>query len=102
MSTKKKYVRGLQSSGAVTEEAGAALTAALNSNPRHRCKEFAARPAQSRVVNLNCLRPHGALQEGDFPTLTRSPETPESLLEDIVVMVNASQKLLRLAQTFSL
>ncbi|PBJ72137.1 hypothetical protein BCY84_15713 [Trypanosoma cruzi cruzi] len=102
MSTKKKYVKGLQSSGAVTEEAGAALTAALNSNPRHRCKEFAARPAQSRVVNLNCLRPHGALQEGDFPALTRSPETPESLLGDIAVMVNASQKLLRRSPDFQL
>ncbi|EKF38535.1 hypothetical protein MOQ_001259 [Trypanosoma cruzi marinkellei] len=102
MSTKKKYLKGLQSGGAVTEEASAALTAALNSNLRYRDKEFAARPAQSRMVNLNCLRPHGVLQEGDFRSLTKSPETPESLLEDIALMVNASQILLRRSPDFQL
>ncbi|RNF11604.1 acyltransferase [Trypanosoma rangeli] len=107
MSTRKKS-REQHLSVSATEENGAVqaihadtLLPAVRNLSLH-CKEIAFRPAHSRLVNLNCLRPHGALQESELRGQKNSSKVPETLLNDIVAMVNDSQRLLRRSPDFHL
>ncbi|RNF26844.1 acyltransferase [Trypanosoma conorhini] len=108
MSGRKKSSRGSHPTVSPTDEDGAAISLPADMllpvvrKLSLRCKEVAFRPAHSRLVNLNCTRPHGALQEGELRARASSPEVPETLLTDIVTMVNDSQRLLRRAPDFSL
>ncbi|KEG14478.1 hypothetical protein DQ04_00441030 [Trypanosoma grayi] len=110
MSSKKRSGKSVPTSAASVEDDGGnfiipaeALPAVLRTGKSNgRNHVAAARPGLSRVVNHNCLRPHGALNPGDLEAHLHSDGPPESLMQDIVAAVNGSQKLLRRTPDFTI
>ncbi|ORC89776.1 uncharacterized protein TM35_000113100 [Trypanosoma theileri] len=109
MASRKRSTKIINTSGSTTEEdaVGAATAAMLATVIRMatvRSTAYAvnARPAQSRMVNLNSLRPHGALKEGELDSNRHYDEPPESLLDDVISMVHESQKVLHQSEDFNL
>ncbi|KAH9586127.1 Choline/carnitine acyltransferase domain [Trypanosoma melophagium] len=110
MSSRKRSTKIINANGSATEDdaVGAATAAMLATvirvaSARSNAHVANIRPAQSRIVNLNSLRPHGALKEGELETnLYVNNVPPQSLLQDVLSMVHASQKILHQSQDFSL
>nr|CCC95428.1 unnamed protein product [Trypanosoma congolense IL3000] len=50
------------------------------------------RPVQSRIVNENSLRPHGAVAGSEFSPRGPSHDIPESVVDDVMVLVNDAQR----------
>lgn len=108
--SKRKVTKVLQANGSTAEEddspsfvsADIILSFVHKMTSYKNDLSYALRPAKSLIVNNNCLRPHGVLQNGGVNSGKLFCEPCDSFLQDIVAMVNNSQKLLRRGSDFSL
>lgn len=60
------------------------------------------RPLQSRLVNLNSLRPHGAVGSAELRSRFHSHPVPENVVKDILTLVNDAQSRVHRCPDFTL